>query len=436
MSEPELPSSSSDNLPQAMLTDSLRTNLESAQAPEPATVDVVVRSRRAQPFFGRHPWVFAGAIDHIKGAKADQIPPGTAVRLVSSEGRFIAWGLYNAQSRIVVRLYSWRPELVLDSAFWKPLIEQAVASRRALFDLNASTTGCRLIFSESDGLSGLTVDLYGGYLLVQFTSLALFQHREPILAALQEELHPKGVWLRTEKGMRESEGLEVVDGLISGVEPPRPLFIDEHGVTYGVDVQQGQKTGCYLDQRDNRVAASRYLKGASVLDAFCFSGGFGITAAKLGGASSVMGIDSSESALILAKANAELNGVSERCRWKRDDVRPALEGMIGQGTSFDAVILDPPRMARTRSGTDRAVSGYLRLNQLAVQVLKPGGILVTCSCSGLVSRAEFQEMLGEVARTTGRDIQILENRGQPADHPVGVTCPETEYLKMMICRVH
>jgi 23S rRNA (cytosine1962-C5)-methyltransferase len=399
-------------------------------------VEIVIRNRRAQPFFGRHPWVFAGAVDRIKADKPEQIPAGTIVKLVNAEGRFIAWGLYNSNSRILVRLYSWRQDLELNNEFWRPLIQQAVASRRTLFDLNASTTGCRLIFSESDGLSGLTVDLYGGYLLVQFTSLALYQHRQPILDALQDELHPKGIWLRTEKGMREAEGLDIVDGLISGKEPPRPLFIDENGISYGVDVQQGQKTGCYLDQRDNRLAASRYLQGADVLDAFCFSGGFGITAAKLGGAASVLGIDSSESALLLAKANAELNGVSERCRWKRDDVRPGLEGMAGQGVLFDAVILDPPRMARTRTGMDRAITGYSRLNQLAVQVLKPGGILVTCSCSGLVSRTEFQEMLAEVARATGRDIQILENRGQPADHPVSVTCPETEYLKVMICRVN
>ena len=397
--------------------------------------EVVVRNRRAQPFYGRHPWVFAGAVDRITGAPSDGLKPGAAVRLVNSDGRFIAWGLYNPISRIVVRLYSWRSEQVLDAAFWQERVQQAVASRRAIFDLNSANTGCRLIFSESDGLPGLTVDLYGGYLLVQFTSLALYHHREPILTSLQSEVHPKGIWLRTEKGMREAEGLEAVDGLISGQEPPRPLFIDEHCVSYGVDVQQGQKTGCYLDQRDNRLAASRYLKGARVLDAFCFSGGFGITALKLGGAASVLGIDSSESALQLARANAELNGVADRCQWKHDDVRPALEGMAGQGTVFDAVILDPPRMARTRGGTDRAITGYVRLNQLALKVLKPGGILVTCSCSGLVSRIEFQEMLAEVARLSGRDIQILETRGQPADHPVIVTCPETEYLKVCICRV-
>jgi 23S rRNA (cytosine1962-C5)-methyltransferase len=431
MSEPEPSASSAINEPVGGNAGSA-----SPSVANPAAIEIIIRNRRAQPFFGRHPWVFAGAVDHIKGAKAEEIAAGTPVKLVSSEGRFIAWGLYNSVSRILVRLYSWRPEQILDAEFWLPLIQQAIASRRSLFDLNSPATGCRLIFSEADGLSGLTVDLYGGYLLVQFTSLALYEHREPIIAALQKELNPKGIWLRTEKGMREAEGLDIVDGLIAGQEPPRPLFINEHGVSYGVDVQQGQKTGCYLDQRDNRVAVSHYLKGANVLDAFCFSGGFGITAAKLGGAASVLGIDSSESALVLARANAELNGVSDRCRWKRDDVRPALEGMVGQGTLFDAVILDPPRMARTRTGMDRAITGYSRLNQLGVMVLKPGGILVSCSCSGLVSRAEFQEMLAEVARVTGRDIQILENRGQPGDHPVSVTCPETEYLKVMICRVN
>lgn len=408
-------------------------------AETPASVDtfveVVVRNRRAQPFFGRHPWVFVGAVDRVNGMKTEDVAPGTIAKLANSDGRFIAWGLFNPNSRIVVRLYSWQLERPLDPAFWEATIHQAVESRRAMFDLNSPNTGCRLIFSEADGLSGLTVDFYGGYLLVQFTSLALYLHRDAILTALQTELHPKGIWLRTEKGMREAEGLDVVDGLLSGQDPPRPLFIEEFGVTYGVDVQQGQKTGCYLDQRDNRLAASRYLKGASVLDAFCFSGGFGITALKLGGAASVLGIDSSESALVLAKANAELNGVADRCQWQRDDVRPALEAMAAKGTLFDAVILDPPRMARTRGGLDRAINGYVRLNQLGLQVLKPGGLLVTCSCSGLVSRDEFQEMLAEVARQTGRDIQVLENRGQPADHPVRVTCSETEYLKVFICRV-
>lgn len=404
--------------------------------PSSGTPEVVIRSRRAQPFFGRHPWVFAGAVDQVRsGSDAAAIEPGTIVRVISSEGKFIAWGLINPNSRIVVRLYSWNEQQPLDAEFWRGQIRTAVKARRAIFDLKSDATGCRLVFSESDILSGLTVDFYGRYLLVQFTSLALYTHRVALIDALNQEVQPKGIWLRTEKGMREAEGLEAVDGLLSGEEPPRPLFIDEHGVTYGVDVQQGQKTGCYLDQRDNRLAVSHYVRGARVLDAFCFSGGFGITAVKIGHAASVLGIDSSESALTIARANAELNSVAEKCQWRREDVRPALDALAAEGRRFDVVVLDPPRMARTRGGLDRAINGYARLNLAGLQVLEPGGILVTCSCSGLVSRQQFFEMLADVARQSGRNIQVLENLGQPADHPVSVTCPESEYLKVFICRV-
>ncbi|HAP08539.1 MAG TPA: class I SAM-dependent rRNA methyltransferase [Planctomycetaceae bacterium] len=397
--------------------------------------EVVLKARRAQPFFGRHPWVFAGAVHHVNAGSEQPLQAGSIVRLISAEGHFVAWGLYNPHSRIVVRLYSWDVQQPLDAAFWLARVQQAVQLRRGLFDLQAADCGCRLIFSESDRLSGLTVDQYGGCLLVQFTSLALYQHRQSILQALQAECRPTGIWLRTEKGMREAEGLEVVDGLLTGVEPASPLFISEHGLQFGVDVRYGQKTGCYLDQRDNRAAVARYAAGASVLDAFCFSGGFGIAAAKLGGAKSVVGIDSSEAALLLARENARLNGVAERCEYLNEDVRTALEGFVDVGRQFDLVILDPPRMARARSGIDRALNGYLRFNELGVRVVRPGGILVTCSCSGLVTRAEFMEVISETARQSGRDIQILEQHGQPPDHPISATCPESEYLKVVICRV-
>lgn len=412
----------------------------SAFQPPAATPVAVLHSRRAQPFFGRHPWVFAGAIQTFHDGNGnpvteEEIEPGTAVTLVTSDGRFIATGLHNINSRIRVRLYSWQQDQALDAEFWQQRISRAVQSRQSQFDLASPSTGCRLVFSESDQLSGLTADWYGGFLLIQFTSLALYQYRQHIIDALRNCTKPKGIWLRTEKGMREAEGLEIADGLLSGEEPPRPLFIEEHGVQYGVDVQQGQKTGYFLDQRDNRLAASRYVRGSHVLDAFCFSGGFGLTAAKKGGAASVIGIDSSEAAISLAAANAELNSVAERCKWQKADVKTAIAEMAEQGTLFDVVILDPPRMARTRGGLDRALNGYLRLNLSALQVLKPGGILVTCSCSGLASRENFHEMLGEASRQSGRHLQILESHGQPADHPVSATCPETEYLKVCICRV-
>ncbi|MEZ6059518.1 MAG: class I SAM-dependent rRNA methyltransferase [Planctomycetaceae bacterium] len=401
------------------------------------SVRVFLKKRKAQPFFGRHPWVFAGAIDRIEteGQGTDGILPGTPAELWSHEGRFIAHGLVNPHSNIRMRLYSWEQARPIGTDLFRDRIRYAVELRRGLFDLRSDSTGCRLIFSESDQLSGLTVDLYSGFLLVQFTSLALYEHRQPILESLTAELSPRGIWLRTEKGMREAERLEAVDGLIAGEEPPRPLFIEEHGVQYGVDVQQGQKTGSYLDQRDNRLAAARYTSGHRVLDAFCFSGGFGITAVKLGGAVSVLGLDSSESALTLASANAELNSVADRCEFRRGDVHEVLAELAEQGRVFDTVILDPPRMARTRGGLPRAIKGYLRLNTAALRVLRPGGMLVTCSCSGLLPMTDFQEVVGEVSRSTGRTIQVLEKRTQPADHPVAVTCPESEYLKMLICRV-
>ncbi|HAD62299.1 MAG TPA: class I SAM-dependent rRNA methyltransferase, partial [Planctomycetaceae bacterium] len=204
---------------------------------------VCLKARRARPFFGRHPWVFSSAIDSVI-AETDSLDPGTCVKLVTDKGEFVAWGLWNDKSTIHVRLYSWDQERPFDDYLIRQRINTAVEQRRLRFELSPAhggRTGCRLIFSEGDELSGLTVDYYAGFLLVQFTSLALYQYRETILQTLQEAVQPLGIWLRTEKGVRDAEGLEAVDGLLSGESPPRPLFIAEHGIQYGVDVQEGQK---------------------------------------------------------------------------------------------------------------------------------------------------------------------------------------------------
>lgn len=397
-------------------------------------IRVTLKARRAMPFFSRHPWVFESAIDRVDGALEEELTPGTTVQLYSSDGEFIAHGLWNSASKIRLRLYSWDQDRGLETDFWSESVATAINGRRQAFDLKQPGLGVRLIFSEADFLSGLTVDYYDGYALVQFTSNALYQFRDAIVQAIQSELQPKGIWLRTEKGMREAEGLDATDGLVSGDPPPRPLFIVEDQIQYGVDVQQGQKTGCYLDQRDNRAIAAKFVHG-EMLDAFCFSGGFGITALKANAVKSVLAIDSSDSALTLAAANAELNGVANRMRFEKNDVKRALSQLESEGRKFDSVVIDPPRMARTRGGLSRAMKGYTKLNQQAVRVLKPNGILVTCSCSGLVSRLDFQDMLREVSRAERRPIQILEQPGQPSDHPISVACPETEYLKVFICRV-
>jgi 23S rRNA (cytosine1962-C5)-methyltransferase len=392
---------------------------------------VYLKERRALPFFSRHPWVFAGAIDRIDGEPS----PGTAVTLHASDGKFIAAGLYNPHSQIRVRLYSWVEGEGLDADFWSRRLDSAIALRQTLYGQPNSENGCRLTFSEADGLSGLIVDRYGEWLLVQFTSLALADRRDMILDLLEAKLQPRGIWLRTEKGIRESEQLELADGLARGAEPPRPLNLVENGVRYAIDVQQGHKTGFYLDQRDNRAAVARYVADKRVLDIFCYTGGFGLTALKVGQARHVRAVDVSEAALELGRKNAETNQVAGAIEFAKSDAFEELERLGAAGELFDVVILDPPKLTRHRAGLAKALRGYHSLNQLALNVLKPGGILVSCSCSGLIGRDDFVGMLASVSQRSGRPIQILESRGQAADHPTLVHCLETAYLKCYICRV-
>ncbi len=392
---------------------------------------VILQKRRALPFFSHHPWVFAGAIQRVEGDPQ----PGAEVQVRSFEGKFIGRGLYNPNSQIRVRLYGWDEVRPLDDAFWTERIEQAIALREQLWGETPASRACRLIFSEGDHLSGLIVDRYSDWLLVQWTSLALAARQDLILDVLERRLQPRGIWLRTERGIGEAEGLEATDGLIRGVPPERPVMIEEHGLQLAVDVVEGQKTGYYFDQRDNRVAAARYVAGRRVLDAFCYSGGFGLAAARLGGAASVVCVDSSAAALESARTNVELNALGPRFEFVRSDVAPYLEAAIASGERFGAIVLDPPKMARTRPGLERAVKGYVRLNRQAMQVLEPGGILVTSSCSGLVDRELFLDLLAQAALDAGRSLQLLEVRGQAADHPVSAHCRESAYLKCVIARV-
>ncbi|MGH7200561.1 MAG: class I SAM-dependent rRNA methyltransferase [Planctomycetaceae bacterium] len=392
---------------------------------------VTLKPRRALPFFHRHPWVFAGAVARVDAAAA----PGDEVAVRSETGQFVARGLFNPHSNIRVRLYSWQEDVPLDRGFWSARLDEAIALRRRLFPHADQQTAFRLVFSEADGLSGLIVDRYGDWLTVQFTSRALADRRAAFVELLQEQLAPAGLWLRTEKGIRESEGLELSDGLLAGTEPPRPLVIDEDGVRSGVDIVEGQKTGAYLDQRENRAAAARYVRGRRVLDVFCYAGAFGLAAVKQGGADHVTGVDVSEAALARAAANAELNDIAPQFRFERSDAFTAMERLHAAGERFDVVILDPPKMTRHRAGLKKALRGYHSLNRLAMDLLPPGGILVSCSCSGLVDREVFEQMLAETAVRAGRRLQVLEARGQSPDHPVSLDCPENAYLKCYICRI-
>ncbi len=388
-----------------------------------------LKPRKVRPFFGRHPWVLDTAIARIDGQAAD----GDVVDLISDKGRFVARGLYNSRSRIRVRLYTWQASEPLDDTFWRKRLEAAFALRRDLgfTDLRG---GARLVFSEADGLSGLIVDRYGEYLAVQTTALAMAQRLDHLTPILVELARPRGIMLRGERGLAQIEGLHQQDGLHWGQKPDGPIFIEEHGLRYGVDLGEGQKTGFYLDQRENRRAAASYCRGRRVLDLFCYSGGFGLCALSFGGAREVLAVDGSQKALALARANAELNGVTN-IRFETGDGFETLDSLRQAGERFGAVVLDPPKFARSRAALDDALMAYHRLNRTAAEILEPGGILVTCSCSGHVTREDFLHMLAGVAQRSGRDIQVLEQRGAAPDHPVSASCLEGEYLKCFICRV-
>jgi 23S rRNA (cytosine1962-C5)-methyltransferase len=389
---------------------------------------VVLLPRRARPFFGRHPWVYPGAIAQVEGTPVD----GQEVELLSHARNFIALGLYNSQSKIRVRLYSWAPGR-LDEAFFRARIDAAVRLRKSILGLAGPRQACRLIFSEGDGLSGLTVDRYDQWLVVQFTSLGLGQRREMLLKLLRERLQPRGILLRTERGIGKLEGLELSDGPLWGEMPAEPIVVEEAGVQFLVDLREGQKTGFYLDQRDNRQAAAKYAHGRRVLDAFCYTGGFGLHAARAG-ATAVLGVDVSEPALALARQNTERNGLTN-LTFVREDVFRQLDLLVDAGERFGMVVLDPPKFARARNAIEEALRGYRRLQSQALKLLDPDGILVVSCCSGLIDMPMLEQLLAQLAVEERREIQILERRGQAADHPVAVTCLESSYLKCLICRV-
>jgi len=394
------------------------------------TATIVLKPKRARPFFGRHPWVLDSAVLRVDGAPAD----GAVVDLATHDGQFVGRGLWNATSRLRVRLYAFDAATKLDDSLWQARIEAAVGLRRTL-GLDDPAGAARLVNSEGDDLSGLIVDRYGDYLAVQVTALAMASRLDTICDTLQTLVAPRGILLRgAERGLAKLEGLHLADRLVRGSAPAGPIFVHEHGLRFGVDLAEGQKTGYYLDQRDNRHAAARYARGRRVLDMFCYSGGFSVAAAVTGRAASVLAVDSSAKAATLAKANADLNGAANVVV-ETADAFEKLDALLAGGERFGMVVLDPPKFARSRASLDDALRAYHRINRAALGLLEPGGILVTCSCSGSVSRDDFLQMLAGVAQRGRRPIQLLECRGAAPDHPVSASCLEGEYLKCVIARV-
>ncbi len=391
-------------------------------------VPLAAKPSRQFPFLARHPWVHLSSLAQ-EGAG---LAVGQVVDLTSSDGQWVARGLVNPHSRLRVRLYSWDPVQQLDDEFFRRRIDQAIR-RRALAGVVPADGAQRIVFSESDGLSGLVVDRYANYLSVQITAGGLDRFREVILDHLQQALRPAGICLRIDEKSASHEGLMKTDLWVRGSAPGELILFQQNGLTWGVDLMGGQKTGAYLDQASNHAVAAQYLRGRRVLDICCYLGGFGLVAAAAG-ATEVVGVDGSERALAAAEENAQRNGLTQ-LRFVQADCFDYLREAHARGERYDAVVLDPPRFAGSRHQLDSALRAYQKLNSSAVDLLVPGGILVTNSCSGRVSRSDFLNMLCDVARRRGRSITILESRGAAPDHPISVSCPETDYLKCMICEV-
>jgi 23S rRNA (cytosine1962-C5)-methyltransferase len=391
---------------------------------------VVLRPGREKPVLNRHPWIFSGAIGRIDGSPAD----GEIVEVVDREHKFLAKGYINRHSQIAVRLLTWSRQENPDQAFWRKRIEAAVERRRTWLQ-DESTTACRLVHAESDLLPGLVIDRYGDYLVLQALTLGIDQRKAEIASILAELLHPQGIYERSDVDVRAKEHLESSVGVLFGEEPPELLEIRENGHRFLVDVKNGQKTGFYLDQRDNRGRLAAYSLGRNVLNAFAYTGSFSVYAASAG-AGQITNVDTSEEALALARSNMQRNKLGERNdEYVEGDVFNVLRQFRDEGREFDLIILDPPKFAYSRSQVQAACRGYKDINWLAMQLLRPGGILFTMSCSGLVAADLFQKVVFGASVDARRDAQVLERLSQSADHPVLLTFPEGEYLKGLVCRV-
>ena len=387
-------------------------------------VNVKLLPGKEKRVFSRHPWVFRSDIDKVDG----NIVPGDPVSIVSSKGRFLAKAFYNPNSQIALRILSYRDEPI-NRDFFFARVHEAIEYRRTFADLKS----CRLIFAESDRLPALIVDSFGETLVLQCLSLGMERFKQDIVDALVQEMSPRGIWERNDVPVRRLEGLEMCTGLLYGEVPDR-VEMTENGVRFWVDVKEGQKTGFFLDQKENRAAIRPFVRGKKVLDCFTHTGSFALHAG-LFGASEVTGIDISEYACEFASENARLNGLEDRVHFIAANAFDYLSEESRKGTEFDVIILDPPAFTKTRSAVDSALRGYKEINLRAMKMLVPGGILVTCSCSQHVLPEVFRNMVLEAAKDAKVLLRQIEFRTQGKDHPILPAAKETEYLKCGIYQV-
>jgi 23S rRNA (cytosine1962-C5)-methyltransferase len=403
---------------------------------------VFLKRDKERPVLGRHPWIFSGAIERTEDAQ-----DGDTVEVVSASGAFVARGYYNSRSQIVVRVWTLHEEQPVDEALLSGRLEQAIAVRRRLglvFNAaGAETTAFRLVNAETDLMPGLIVDAYGPYLVVALMTAGIESHRALLLGALQRLLAPAGIYERSDPEARAKEGLGPSTGVQAGEEPPARVPVLEHGLRLLVDVRGGQKTGLYLDQRENRRIAAELLgrraaagsQKIELLNAFAYTGGFALHACRAVPGLHALNLDSSAEALALCAENAAQNGLAERCEQLEADVFHELRRFRDAGRSFDAIVLDPPKFAHSRGHVVAACRGYKDLSLLALKLLRPNGLLFTFSCSGLVGLELFQKVIFDASRDAGRYGRVLARLGPGPDHPGLLSFPEGDYLKGLAVEV-
>ncbi len=400
---------------------------------------IIIRRDREGMFEKRHPWVFSGAINAVEGSPAD----GDIVTLRGESGAFLARGYWNHHSQINIHVLTWDEKQSIDDDFWRARLQRSINARTVENAQNRAgvPNAYRLVNAENDYLPGLVVDRYGDWLIMQALTLGIDRRKQLIAKLLMELLSPAGIYERSDADVRSKEGLTAVTGLLAGRKPPPLIEIDENGRRFLVDVYSGHKTGFYLDQKDNRALLGNWLRfdpdnnTRTVLNCFSYTGGFTVYALD-GMAQRVISVESSADVQAIAKRNVSLNGFAAKDEdFVVGDVFTVLREYRTAGQRFDVIVLDPPKFAQNQSQVQRATRGYKDINLLAFQLLKPGGMLMTFSCSGLVDFDLFQKVVFGALTDSKRDAQIVARLTAGSDHPVSLTFPEGMYLKGLLCRV-
>ena len=372
-----------------------------------------------------HPWIFANEVDKIEG----EPQPGSTVDVYFHDGKFVGKGYFNAQSQIIVRLLTHDKKLEVNEEFFLYKLKQCWAYRRQL----GYVENCRLVFGEADGLPQLIIDKFNDHFVIQTLALGIDTWKPAIVKAIETIFSPKGIYERNDVPVRELEGLPQQKGFLS--QPfETSIIINENGLKFHVDIENGQKTGYFLDQQDNRKAIRNIVKDADVLGAFTYTGTFEIHAAHYG-ARSVLGLDISENAVQQANKNAVLNGLEHKCRFETANALDAIKQWAKDGRQYDLVMLDPPAFTKSRETIQKAITGYKEINLRGMKLLKPGGFLVTSSCTSLVKPPMFQEILDMAAKDARRKLRQVCFQPQSADHPIIWNMENTQYLKFMILQV-